>query len=66
MTSRTRAVNWLLTYGGWIVLAVLVALWLLPVPQVVRILVSFACFGLCVGMHVGLRKGRRADAGGER
>ena len=65
MTSRDRASNWLLTYGGWLVLSVLVALWVLPVPQPVRIVVSFVCTGLCFGMHAGLRKGRRDVEGGD-
>jgi polyferredoxin len=66
MTSRTGFANWLLTYGGWIVLAVLAALWVLPVPRSVRILVTVTCFGLSVCMHIALQRRRRAEGGGRR
>jgi hypothetical protein len=65
MTSRDRTVNWLLTYGGWAVLAVLVALWTLPVPRGVRLVVSIAALVLSICLHVALQR-RRAGAGGER
>jgi hypothetical protein len=66
MTSRDRTVNWLLTYGGWAVMAVLVALWTLPVPRGVRLAVSIAALVLSICMHVALQRRRRSGAGGER
>jgi hypothetical protein len=65
MTSRDRTVNWLLTYGGWAILAVLVALWTLPVPRGVRLVASIAALVLSICMHVALQR-RRAEAGGRR
>ncbi|MGH3309744.1 MAG: hypothetical protein ACRDP3_04025 [Streptomyces sp.] len=66
MKSRNGLGNWLFTYGGWAVLAVLVAVWVLPVPRTVRLVVSIAGVALCVVMHVALQMRRRAESGGER
>lgn len=66
MTSRNSAVDRLLTYGGWGVLSAVVTVWILPAPQVVRLVVSLVCLGASIALHLAGQKRRRVDDGGAR
>lgn len=54
----------MLRRGGWTVLAVLAALWLLPVPDAHRTLAIAGLFGLAVGLRCGQIAVQRATRPG--
>ncbi|NGN63874.1 hypothetical protein G5C51_08130 [Streptomyces sp. A7024] len=64
MTNSCEAVSsWLVRWGGWLLLAGLVASWLMPMPSLLRVVIGLLGF---VGSALLLRRIRADRAAGER